>query len=193
MTGRMKPSYRRCSEAGLNTMPTWSYWVKTLWYAWLEFTRGEGDRIWVGRDTDPPTEPTFAGHKGHGSYSNPTLTFDAHKQLWLSYEQERDDQWDLFVMRLVDGNPAGTPIRVSPASGADIRHTTATDGHGGVWFVWQSDHGGQFDILARRLDGSSESLGPVEIVSEQATRRLAPSCGRRWPRYDPSGVGCVRW
>ncbi|MEO2046715.1 MAG: DUF3604 domain-containing protein [Pirellulales bacterium] len=158
------------------------------WIAWLEFTRGKGDRIWVGRNRDTRAELRKLVTLEHGSYANPTLTCDHQQRLWLSYEQEQDGQWDLFVLRLADGSPADVPIRVSQATGADIRHVTVADGQGGIWFVWQSDQSGQFDILARKLEVSTGSLGSVEIVSTQSLGDWHPHAA-----IDSHGTVMVVW
>ncbi len=135
-----------------------------MWFTWLEFIPDKGDRLFVGTGgADKRTSSVAIGRFGSYSYARPTLTVDSRQQLWLSYEVEVGGQWDVFAQRLKQGKPVGEPIRVSPAPGADIRHRVAADSQGGLWFVWQSDRGGQFDVVARRVDASQQ--GEVETVS----------------------------
>lgn len=134
-----------------------------LWYAWLEFTRGEGDRIWVGSRNNGDWTLRTLVTEAHGTFARPTLTVAGDGRMWLSYETEQDGQWDVMAWLLEQGQPSGEPIVISRTSGADIRHRTAADASGGIWFVWQSDQEGQFDVQACRLDGNS--AGEVETVS----------------------------
>ena len=134
-----------------------------LLYTWLEFTRGKGDRIWIGtrRDGEWTSRTPITG--SHGVFARPTLTPTSDGRLWLSYEVEQDGQWDILAQELDDGQPTGQPVRISRFAGADIRHRAAADTSGGVWFVWQSDQDGQFDIRACRLTGNTP--GDAESVS----------------------------
>lgn len=135
----------------------------SLWYAWLEFTRGEGDRIWVGAQRDGEWTSRTLITESYGAFARPTLTATSDGCLWLSYEVERDGQWDVVARLLERGRPSGEPVVISRSDGADIRHRTAADPTGGIWFVWQSDQDGQFDIRACRLEGNS--AGDEEAVS----------------------------
>ncbi|MBW3600290.1 MAG: hypothetical protein KY475_23860, partial [Planctomycetes bacterium] len=115
-----------------------------VWYAWLEFTSGKGDRVWVGRRENGGWAQRTLATEQFGSYAHPTLTVDARGRMWLSYEAEHEQQWDVLLVRLDEqGRPATDVRRVSPGAGADVSHQVAADAEG-LWFVWQSDEGGQF-------------------------------------------------
>ena len=157
-----------------------------LWYAWLEFTPGKGDRIWVGSRADGSWRSREAIKSAHGSYAHPTLTIAAGGRLWLSYEAESAGQWDLFAVPLQDGTAAGTPRRVSPGGGADIRHRAAADAAGGLWFVWQSDHNGQFDVLVRHL--TAGGMDPPRAASDQPGGDWHPAVA-----VSPTGAVYVVW
>ncbi|MEX1095246.1 MAG: DUF3604 domain-containing protein [Planctomycetales bacterium] len=134
-----------------------------LWYAWLEFTPRDGDKVWVGTYARGEwTQKTLVTNQP-GDYACPTLTRDSTGRVWLSYEAAPEKQWDVFAVPLRDGRPDGEPTRISPGGGADIQHAVAADRNGGLWFVWQSDRDGQFDVLARRVAGIS--LDEPAVVS----------------------------
>ena len=131
-----------------------------LWYAWVEFSPGKGDRVWIGeRQADHWLSQTLVTQQ-HGQYAHPNLTVDRRGNLWLTFEALEDQQWDVLAVSLSDGAPAQTPRRISPNVGADIHHAVAADSDGGILVVWQSDRGGQFDIVARHLtqDEISETV-----------------------------------
>ena len=132
----------------------------SLWYAWLEFSPGEGDRIWVGQRRRDWRIRTAVLE--YGNYAHPTLTVDSIGRMWLSYECEQDGQWDLYAVRLDAGKVVSVPKAVGSSPGADINHRVAADGNGGIWFAWQTDRNGQFDIVARRV--TDDSMGEVETV-----------------------------
>ncbi len=134
-----------------------------LWYTWLEFTRGEGDHIWVGSRRDGEWATRTLATESHGIFARPILTTASDGCLWLSYEVEQDGQWDVVAQLLEQGQPSGEPLLISRSAGADIRHRTVADASGGIWFVWQSDQDGQFEIQASRLAGNE--AGEPETVS----------------------------
>ncbi|MCA9410265.1 MAG: hypothetical protein KC944_03580 [Candidatus Omnitrophica bacterium] len=136
------------------------------WVTWLSFTRGEGERVWIGRHgkngwifrkrmTDQP-----------GAYGNPTLTVTQGDDptLWLSYEFEEGGQWEIYAGELNDRFDVEKKIKISDSPGADIDHrVVAADG--GLWVVWQSDREGQFDIVARQITDEGD-LTDTEVVSQ---------------------------
>ncbi len=136
-----------------------------IWLAWLKFVPGKGDQIWVGCRQDDSWRSQSAARSEHGRYANPTLTVDSAGQLWLSYEAEANGQWDVFASRRDDDGKFSEPCVVSTSPGPDINHRVAADKDGGLWFAWQGDRAGQFDILARRV--TAESEGTIAVVSEE--------------------------
>jgi hypothetical protein len=126
-----------------------------LWLTWLKFTPGKGDEIYVaqGQKAGKAVSEKF------GRYARPTLTADSAGKLWLSYEafDEKAQQWDIFLRPGLDGGKFGASERISPGKNNDINHRVSPDPDGGLWVIWQSDIGGQFDILARRAGGKTAS------------------------------------
>jgi len=156
----------------------------TLWFTWLEFEPGQGDRIWLGRRTAAgcpgveASESSVSADEGWISrrcitpdpavYQNPTLTADKEGGFWLTYEQQQGAKWSVAALRIseegtVSGrktNQGETPEALILGKG--INHRTASDPQGGCWLVWQAATKGRFDIVAARLtnDGLSQ-LEPV--------------------------------
>lgn len=142
-----------------------------LQYTWLEFTPGNGDRIWTG-------DPRHGGDrrlitKEFGEYASPTLTPDGHGKTWLSYEALTDGQWDVFAVDVYDLQ--AMPIRISVGPGADIHHCVAADSKGSLWFAWQGDRDGQFEIAGVRLTTGGE-VRQFETLDEPP-----------WLSYSPFG------
>ena len=135
-----------------------------LWYAWLEYTAGKGDQIWVGLRRDGEWIQRERVTDVLTGYVQPTLTPADGGRLWLTYEiAAKDGQWDVFALLLEDGQIVGKPRRVSPGAGTDINHDAVADGDGGLWVVWQSDRDGQFEIQARHV--AEKELGEPAFVS----------------------------
>lgn len=134
------------------------------WFAWLEFTPGKGDRIWVGLRKGNDWEKRSLIIENHGEYACPTLTVNSNQQMCLSYERLDKGQWDICVVPLKDGQASGLTQTVSISVGADIRHKVAADSEGGLWFVWQSDQNGQLDVVARQLKNGI--LGKLHLVGQ---------------------------
>jgi hypothetical protein len=162
-----------------------------VWIAWLQFVPGEGDRLWVGRrDGDGwalKEQVTVEAAK----IAQPTLTFDPGGQLWLSYEamSAGTGQWDVFLRARRGEGDYGQPRRVSPGPAGDIRHRVAADPRGGLWVVWQTDSGGQFDIMARRMSsGSNAPSTEARLVSESARGDWQPDVA-----VTPDGKVLVVW
>ncbi len=128
-----------------------------VWFAWLKFTPGEGDRIWMGlRDGDEWIHQTEVTPYP-GQYKNPTLTVDASQRMWLSYEKEVEGHWDIYLHQYDREKQALLKEkRISESNDPDINHQIAADSEGGLWLVWQSGYKGQFDILARRVQPNSQ-------------------------------------
>ena len=169
-----------------------------VWVAWLEFVPGRGDHVWVGLREGEAWKQKECATKQHGKYARPTLTRDSVGRTWLSYEAERvpDRQWDV-MLSLREGDGRYSPARrVSGNPGADISHRVTADSRGGLWFVWQSDRNGQFDVLARYVGGEDWKTlpaGPTHVVSVSERGdwcpAVAPVAGGRgcvvlWDSYD---------
>ena len=142
---------------------------------WLEFEPGKGDVIWFcGRDEKGKWLERQRVTAEAGDYANPTLTLDAEKNLWLSYEAGQKGDWNIFVApRRTDGSFSGA-MRVNPAgTGANLHHRVAAAPKKGVWIVWQGDLRGQFDIFARHFADLSATQ-PASATAENFRVSTSP-------------------
>lgn len=155
-----------------------------LWYAWLEFVPGEGDLVWIGRRQGDGWATRKQITASHGEYAAPTLTSDLQGRLWLTYEARTGDGWSVFAVEWKDGQAAPVVQRVSSGSGANIHHDAAATVDG-PWVVWQTDRGGQFDVVGRRL---GTELGEIQDIG-------TGSAGDWHPRVtaDSQGTVHVAW
>ena len=163
----------------------------SIWYAWLEFSPGLGDQLWVGQRQDGDwlwREPVL---ETQGDFAAPRLTITADGRFWLSYEAApKDKPWDIWLVEIVKGKKDRQPLRISPGSGSDINHRVAADPTGGLWFAWQTDNGGQFDVVVRHA--KDQELEPVISLSKAAQGDWHPSvaCAKDgtahvvWDSYD---------
>lgn len=157
-----------------------------LCYAWLEFTPGEGDTVWVGLRKEGEwvhREPVTDVATG---YAHPTLTPAADGKLWLTYEFNNEGQWDIAAVLLEEGKPVGNARRVSPGEGADINHDVITDAEGGLWVVWQSDRDGQFEIQLRHV--TAQRMGSPQYISGHIDGDWHPAIAMQ-----PDGTLLVVW
>ena len=126
----------------------------------LEHIPGKGDRLMSGNITNGKLVGAFAVFPGVGTYKNPTVTVDAASNEYLSWEEFKEDRWQVMATRLKEGKPSKIKVLNQPASfsvnssatavsrsfGNGINHATAPHPQGGLSIVWQQDVGGQFDI-----------------------------------------------
>lgn len=162
-----------------------------LWITWLRFVPGQGDQLWIGCRRGKDWAVREQVHLKAAKLARPTITFDARGQLWLSYEAfESDDQtWDVFIRRRIGDGDYGQSHRVSPGPGVDIDHRVAADPTGGLWIVWQTDAGGQFDVMARRLDQTDGlSSTQPDVISQSPRGDWRPDVS-----VTPDGEVCVVW
>lgn len=133
--------------------------------AWLEFIPGQGDYIWFGILTDNNWQiKSRLTHKPERQFANPTLTIDGAGKAWLSYEERRDADWNIYVRRWENGDDFSGARRVTPSDQQDIQHAAAAASQGGIHVVWQAERDGQFDIMACYVNADSQS--ECRLVSE---------------------------
>jgi hypothetical protein len=138
-----------------------------------------GGRVYVDRVpaaqrlTDTPEEEDY-----------PSIAKGAHEDIWLAYVQfhHSPDHLQLRVSpheapqdfkqyreptggdqiwaRKYAGGSWGDAIAITPPGKDLYRPAVAVDGNGRAWVFWSENHGDDFDIFARAVDGS----GPQEQV-----------------------------
>jgi hypothetical protein len=165
---------------------------EVTWMAWLQFVPGEGDHLWVGRRRGDAWLEQVCLSGRPGRFARPTLTMNAAGAPWLSYEalNAGDGQWDVFIRLLTNVGEGTEPVRVSFGTGNDINHSTAKNPSGGIWVVWQSDRGGQFDILTSQIggDNGTDAQNKVQVVSDSPWGDWHPTVA-----VTPTGDACVLW
>jgi len=126
----------------------------------LEHIPGQGDRLMTGEITDGELVGAHAVFPKVGTYKNPTATVDPKGQAYLSWEEFKEDRWQVLVARFDDGQAEQMEVLNHPASfsgdpearsgdrsfGNGINHATAPHSQGGLSIVWQQDVGGHLDV-----------------------------------------------
>ncbi len=152
-----------------------------VWLAWLEFTAGKGDTLWVGKrngDAWAVKEPVdLKIDVPAPKLAKPTLTVDAAGSLWLTVEAlNADEQWDVFLCQRRGAREYTVPQRISIGKANDIHHAVSPDPKEGLWVAWQSDRNGQFDIVARHVGTkASATLEAPIVISDTARNEWHPS------------------
>ena len=158
------------------------------WMTWLEFVPGVGDCIWFGCRTGDTW--LFKSRTTHGvgnKFARPTLTLDTAGTLWLSYEAQRGGQWDVFLMQHQGEDRFSPARRLTTGGGPDIHHRVAAEPDGGLCMVWQSDRGGQFDVLACRIN-DNEVSAPYVVSAASPRGDWHPTLA-----VTPDGTVFVAW
>jgi hypothetical protein len=120
----------------------------------------------------------------------PSVASDAHGNVWLAYVQFRHspdylklrnaprlDPEDYTQYKAPTGGDQiwvekysqgkwGEPIAATGQGGDLYRTAIAVDGRGRAWVFWSENHGGNFDIMARAIDGLS-AQEKVPITKEE--------------------------
>ena len=81
----------------------------------LEHIPGKGDRLMSGNITNGKLVGAFAVFPGVGTYKNPTVTVDAKGQAYLSWEEFKEDRWQVMVTCFDDGQTERIEVLNQPA------------------------------------------------------------------------------
>ena len=180
----------------------------------LEHIPGKGDRLMSGSITDGKLVGALAVFPDVGTYKSPTVTVDAASHEYLSWEEFKEDRWQVMVTRLKEGKTGKIKVLNQPASfsvhssasavstgfGNGINHATAPHPQGGLSIVWQQDLGGQFDIAHASVSVGLE-VSEQKILSNNSRGDWAPRIATNeqgysfvaWDSYDGQSfnvLGC---
>ncbi|MHC4442051.1 MAG: hypothetical protein ACYTBZ_03110 [Planctomycetota bacterium] len=137
-----------------------------VWIVWLQYIPGQGDLVWIGGRNQKEWTVKHKVTTSPGKYANPTITVDRDRRIWISYEAENNKQWDILLTHMKADGKIATAKKITSSPGPDINHRTAADPAGGIWITWQSDRGGQFDVLASHI--TSAGKDKTLVVSENS-------------------------
>ena len=115
----------------------------------LEHIPSKGDRLMIGNITDGKLVGALAVFPDVGTYKNPTVTVDAASHEFLSWEEFKEDRWQVMATRLKEGKTGKIKVLNQPASfsvnssatavstsfGNGINHATGPHPEGGVSIV----------------------------------------------------------
>ena len=171
----------------------------------LEHIPSKGDRLMTGNIVEGKLVDFRAIFPELGTYKNPTVTVDAKGQAYLSWEEFKEDRWEVMVACFDDGRTEGIEVLNQPAffSGNlqaasvgmsfanGINHATAPHPQGGVSIVWQQDVGGQFDIAHAKVSDGLQ-ISEQNILSNNPRGDWAPRIATNqdgksfvtWDSYD---------
>jgi len=181
----------------------------------LEHISGKGERLMTGEITDGKLVGSHAVFAEVGTYKNPTVTVDAKGQAYLSWEEFKEDRWQVMVACFDDGRAERIEVLNQPAffSGDlqaasvgrsfanGINHATAPHPQGGVSIVWQQDMGGQFDVAHAKVS-SGLQISEQNILSNNPRGDWAPRIATNqdgksfvaWDSYDGQSFNVLgRW
>jgi hypothetical protein len=180
----------------------------------LEHIPSKGDRLMIGNITDGKLVGALAVFPDVGTYKNPTVTVDAASHEYLSWEEFKEDRWQVMAARLKEGKTGKIKVLNQPASfsvnstatavstsfGNGINHATAPHPEGGLSIVWQQDLGGGFDIAHASVSVGLE-VSEQKILSKNSRGDWAPRIATNeqgnsfvvWDSYDGQSfnvLGC---
>ena len=180
----------------------------------LEHIPSKGDRLMIGNITEGKLVGAFAVFQDVGTYKNPTVTVDAASHEYLSWEEFKEDRWQVMAARLKEGKTGKIKVLNQPASfsvnstatavstsfGNGINHATAPHPEGGLSIVWQQDLGGGFDIAHASVSVGLE-VSEQKILSKNSRGDWAPRIATNeqgnsfvvWDSYDGQSfnvLGC---
>jgi hypothetical protein len=180
----------------------------------LEHIPSKGDRLMIGNITEGKLVRALAVFPDVGTYKNPTVTVDAASHEYLSWEEFKEDRWQVMAARLKEGKTGKIKVLNQPASfsvnstatavstsfGNGINHATAPHPEGGLSIVWQQDLGGGFDIAHASVSAGLE-VSEQKILSNNSRGDWVPRIATNeqgnsfvaWDSYDGQSfnvLGC---
>jgi len=181
----------------------------------LEHIPGKGDRLMTGEITDGELVGPHPVFPVVGTYKNPTVTVDTKGQAYLSWEEFKEDRWQVIFARFDDSQAEEIQALNQPAFfsvdaqapygdrnfGNGINHATAPHPQGGLSIVWQQDVGGQFDVAHARVSRGVK-ISEQKILSKNPRGDWAPRIATNadgksfvtWDSYDGQSFNVLgRW
>ena len=182
------------------------------WVVFLDHNPGKGDRLLIGKVVDGELMGVRTVISTFGTYQKPTATVDLNGRAYLSWEEFKDDRWQILVSILDDGQAKEVEILNYPGTfsvenkktssskkfGNGINHSTAPHPQGGLSIVWQQDVDGQFDIAHARISGGLK-VTQKKILSNNPRGDWTPSIATNkngksfavWDSYDGESFNVV--
>jgi hypothetical protein len=158
--------------------------------------KDNGDQILLrrfdGKVWHPPLDVTGEGLR----VWRPAVTVDGKGDVWVTWSQQIDGNWDIFYRRYTPPQDGGAGkwsdiVRLTDAPGADFHVAAATDAAGTVWLAWQGWRDNNFDILLAAPTEGHPWKEPRAISRSKANdwtpALAADSRGRvyvAWDSYD---------
>ena len=157
----------------------------TLWAAYVAYTAGAGDQVFVRRQANGVWLAAEALARPNGDYYRTAIAQDAKGRIWVVWSAQVDANFDLYA-RVYDGKRWSPAERLTTAPNSDIYHRLAADSAGNLYLVWQSARTGNFDIYLRVHDGRAWS--PEIQVSDDPANDWEPALAAA-----PGGGVTILW
>jgi hypothetical protein len=124
----------------------------------------------------------------NGEDMMPSMIIDDEGRFWIAYASNRDFSWvDIYIESSPDGRTWTLEARITEDTAYDVHPCLIQDQAGVYWLVWQSDVGGDYQILiSSSTDGSNWEV-PIQALN-QPDQNMEPSLIQ-----DDSGTYWMAW
>ncbi len=152
--------------------------------------KGNGDRVLLIRYDGKEWSAPMAVTDELGDLWRPAVAVDGQGNVWVTWSQQREGNWDLYQRRWSAKTNQWSAIeRLTKEAGADINVVATRDSKGRVWWAWQAWRGDNFDILL----ASAETSQPVRVAgtaaNEWSPAIAADSAGNVYVAWDSYAAG----
>ena len=161
-----------------------------IWAAW--HTGAEGSRVICVAQMDGHTgafaTPVVVSTNS-GDQCNPNMALDANGQLYLTWQDNSQGSWDIYVASSSDGTTWSRPTQVTDAEDNETRPVIAVDSQSSarVYVAWQDDRNGNADIyVASSTSVFAEST--IAAVTTDSADQYDPDIA-----VDGANVACLVW
>jgi len=163
-----------------------------VWVSYLEWNRGETDRVVVRRQGDDGTwgEPIELADGCFEHYVSAVAP--RGKDVLAVWSGHNDDGFDLYCAEVTAKGKVSKIKRLTDAPHSDMNVRCTSDADGNVTVVWQSFRDQQSDIYARRLSGdrwSDECRVSTSDANDWEPAVAIDSTGRAWISWDSYANG----
>jgi hypothetical protein len=164
-----------------------------IFVAWEDDRDGDWNIYFANSSDGGQTWTNNKINSSSGNQSNPSLVVDSLGNLYVVWEDDRNDDWDIYFANSTDGGVTWTypNVKVNDDSSAwQINPSIAVDNSGNLYVTWDDDRNGDQDIYFSK---STDRGIKWTVDKKVSTDTLGASQSNPTIAVDSSGNIYIAW